>query len=68
MKITVDIEENLIYKWGTIVLSNIKPDPSEPLEVAIPGFKHKKNEENPAFKIARVFNDERDGNTDKNEE
>lgn len=67
MKLTIDIQEKAVYKWGAVVITNISPDPAENLEVALPGFKYIAKEENPAFVINRKYGDVRDNPNPKPE-
>jgi len=65
MKITINIKEEAIFKWGTIVLTNLSPDPEESIEAAVPGFKYKVDEKNTPFVINRTYGDIRDGKISK---
>lgn len=63
MRLIIDIREDCVYKYGTLVITNISPDPEQKLEVAVPGFKFTVKEEQPVFIVERSYGDERDVRT-----
>ena len=61
MRIVIDIEEQKILKYGTIVIHGATADPVDNMEVSIPGFRmNLTDDKDTAISVRKHYGDSRD--------